>query len=77
MPQPPISAASEAHQFKMLNPIGVLSLALGLAAAHTMVSTAWSARAETQAVIDAVTLARPHLPSNMGNLQPAPSKPNK
>jgi hypothetical protein len=41
----------------------MLTLALGLAVAHTMLSAALSARAETQAAIDAVTLARPHLPT--------------
>ena len=44
--------------------VRMLSLALGLAAAHMTASAALSARAETQAAIDAVTLARPHLTNN-------------
>ena len=39
----------------------MLLLALGLAAAHTTASAALSARARTQAAIDAVTLAHSNL----------------
>jgi hypothetical protein len=42
----------------------MLSLALGLVVAHAAASSALTARAETQAAIDAVTLARPHLQNN-------------
>jgi hypothetical protein len=43
----------------------MLLLALGLAAAHTTASAALSARARTQAAIDAVTLADPNLRSTL------------
>jgi hypothetical protein len=52
----------------------MLTLALGLAAAHTMLSAALSARAETQAAIDAVTLARPHVPINLLVEEPIEAK---
>jgi hypothetical protein len=42
----------------------LLPLALGVVAAHMTLSTALAARAKTQAAIDAVTLARPHIPAS-------------
>ena len=58
------SVAIETGNSKTFPAIRMLSLTLGLAAAHMMLSATLSARAETQAAIDAVTLARPHMPND-------------
>jgi hypothetical protein len=59
------SVVTETRHSRTFTPIRVLSLALGLAAAHMTLSAALSASAKTQAAIDAVTLARPHVPNNL------------
>jgi hypothetical protein len=59
------SAATETRGSKTFTVTRMLLLVLGLAAAHTTASAALSARARTQAAIDAVTLAHPNLRSTL------------
>src|SRR4029079_15391246 len=59
------STATETRGSRNFTAVRILLLALGLAAAHTTASAALSARARTQAAIDAVTLAHPNLRSTL------------
>jgi hypothetical protein len=52
------TVATEMHGPNIFPAIRALSLVIGLATAYMMLATALSARAETQAAIDAVTLAQ-------------------
>jgi len=53
---------SETRRGRKLRPLRTaMLLVLGAVAAHNLLSSALSASAETQAAIDAVTLARAHL----------------
>ncbi len=58
------SVATATRGSRIFTAVRMLSLALGLAAAQMTLSAALSARAETQAAIDAVTLARPDMLNN-------------
>ena len=55
------SVASQTRGSGNFTAVRMMLLALGLAAAHTTASAALSAKASTQAAIDAVTLAPPNL----------------
>lgn len=66
--------ASKTRGSKTFPAVRMLSLALAIAAVHTTASAALSARAHTQAAIDAVTLARPHLPNNAADGEPVEEK---
>ena len=59
-----ISSATKASDSRSFIVAILLPLAIGVVAAQMTLSAALAARAETQAAIDAVTLARPHIPNN-------------